>query len=83
MYIDALNDECIPIVCVVDKISIVNHVHIEEATSRSMRREIGNLIKTRLRMADGADVQLVTMMSDVLKAMSPTIPRNGDIRTAI
>lgn len=69
MYIDALNDECIPIVCVVDKFSIVNHVHVEEATSRSMRRDIGNLIKTHLRMAHGADVLLVTMMSDVLTAL--------------
>lgn len=55
--------------CVVDKFSIVNHVHIEAATSTSMKRDIGNLIKTHLRMADGADVQLVTMMSDVLKAL--------------
>ena len=69
MYIEALNDECIPIVCVVDKFSIVNHLHIEEATSTSMKREIGNHIKTHLRMAHGADVQLVTMMSDVLKAL--------------
>ena len=69
MYIEALNDECIPIVCVVDKFSIVNHLHIEEATSTSMKKEIGNHIKTHLRMAHGADVQLVTMMSDVLKAL--------------
>ena len=71
MYIDALNDECIPIVCVVDKFSIMSYVDLEEAKSKNMKSAIENIIKRHLRMAHsyGANDGLINLMSDVLKAL--------------
>ena len=69
LYIGALNDECIPIVCAVDKFydTIFIENAKEEEWEKKWKSEVGNIIARHLRMPEEkADKRLVELVTDVL-----------------
>lgn len=69
LYIGALNDECIPIVCAVDKFD--DTIFVEEAKEEGWKKEwksaVGNIIARHLRMPEKeADKRLIKLVTDVL-----------------
>ena len=69
LYIGALNDECIPIVCAVDKFD--DTIFVEEAKEEAWKKEwksaVGNIIARHLRMPEKeADKRLIKLVTDVL-----------------
>ena len=69
LYIGALNDECIPIVCAVDK--FYDTIFIKDAKDKEWEKkwksEVGNIIARHLRMpGEKADKRLIELVTDVL-----------------
>ena len=69
LYIGALNDECIPIVCAVDK--FYDTIFIKDAKDKDWEKkwksEVGNIIARHLRMpGEKADKRLIELVTDVL-----------------
>ena len=69
LYIGALNDECIPIVCAVDK--FYDTIFIKDAKDKDWEKkwksEVGNIIARHLRMpGKKADKRLIELVTDVL-----------------
>ena len=69
LYIGALNDECIPIVCAVDK--FYDTIFIEDAKEKEWEKkwksEVGNIISRHLRMPEKkADKRLIELVTNVL-----------------
>ena len=69
LYIGALNDECIPIVCAVDKFydTIFIKVAKDKDWEKKWKSEVGNIIARHLRMpGEKADKRLIELVTDVL-----------------
>ena len=64
LYIDALNDECIPIVCAVDKFD----EFLGEVDQSRLEDEIEKILKKHLRSKDDLK-KLIELLEEVLKAM--------------
>ena len=68
LYIGALNDECIPIVCAVDKFSNIIFIENVKEIHAGWKKDVADTIKRHLRMPDnGEDNQLTTLVTDVLE----------------
>ena len=68
LYIGALNDECIPIVCAVDKFSNIIFIENVKKIDNGWKKDVADIIKRHLRMPDnGEDNQLTTLVTDVLE----------------
>ena len=69
LYIDALNDECVAIVCAVAKFD--GMLYIEDAKRTEPKDEIGNIIRRYLHMEpkDAADKKLIDLVTEVVKTL--------------
>ena len=68
LYIDALNDECVAIVCAVAKFD--DMLYIEDAKNKDPKDEIRNIIRRYLHMKpDDADNKLIELVTNVVKTL--------------
>lgn len=65
LYTDALNDECIPIVCAVDKFNDIIFIPKDEM-SIDQKNSVKNLIQRHLRMDESSDEELITLVTSVV-----------------
>ena len=69
LYIDALNDECIPIVCAVDRFEDIIYIKDLKDLKDILKGEIASIIKRHLRNPGGFD-GLIKLLVEMLETVT-------------